>query len=301
MRRWIFFPLIVLVLLTGTDARATPIPSQVKEIVTFIFVRTPNGKLKPNGTGFFVGVKDDQNPEKMYGYLVTAKHVIQDKENGYYLSIFIRLNKLSGGAEFIEIPLKGKNAPSIFIHDDKDVDIAVLPVLPNKEIYEFKVLQEEMLTTLEIFRQMNIREGDEVFFTGLFPQFFGTNRNYPIVRFGRVAMITEEKVPWENKLLDLYLIESQSFGGNSGSPVFFYLGATRKPGVLVLGPPKLLLAGVMKGSFLGTLKLKKMQVSERRNIWVPMENAGIAAVVPAYKLYEILFSDELRELRSRNQ
>ncbi len=71
----------------------------------------------------------------------------------------------------------------------------------------------------EDFKKLNIREGTEVFFTGLFVPYSGYERMYPIVRFGRVSLVTEEKIKWKDQLMDLYLIESGSFGGNSGSPV----------------------------------------------------------------------------------
>jgi hypothetical protein len=46
-------------------------------------------------------------------------------------------------------------------------------------------------------------------------------------------MISSEKIPWQDRPTepvqeaDLYLLETQSYGGNSGSPVFFYLGIDR--------------------------------------------------------------------------
>lgn len=277
---------------------ATTIPSEVKEIVTFIFVQDSRGELVPNGTGFFVGVKSKDDHELMHAYLVTVKHVLQDKSGSYYPSVFIRLNKKAGGAGMIELALRGQNAVPIHMHEDPTVDLAVLPVLPSTDVYEFKVLPDDMLTTKESFKEADIREGDEVFFTGLFTSFFGAQRNYPVARFGRVALVTEEKIPWKNVMLDLYLIECQSFGGNSGSPVFFYLGVTREPGSVIIGGTKLLLAGVMKGSFLDA---KEVMIAETSPIALSLENVGIAAVVPSYKLHETLFSDTLREARSVRQ
>ncbi len=277
---------------------ATRIPSEVKKIVTFIFVRDSRGEFVPNGTGFFVGVKSKDVPELMHAYLVTVKHVLQDKSGSYYPSVFIRLNKKAGGAGMIELVLRGQNAVAIHMHEDSTVDLAVLPILPSTDVYEFKALPDDMLTTKESFKEADIREGDEVFFTGLFTSFFGAQRNYPVARFGRVALVTEEKIPWKNVMLDLYLIECQSFGGNSGSPVFFYLGVTREPGSVILGGTKLLLAGVMKGSFLDA---KEVMIAETSPIALSLENVGIAAVVPSYRLHEILFSDALREARGVRQ
>jgi len=227
----IIFPIIIISLLfISTDnISATTIPQEVKDVVTFIFIKNDSGQVIPNGTGFFVGIKDENDPN----------------------------------------------------------------------IFDCKWIPVDMITTKEIFKESRIREGDDVFFIGLFP-YYGNQRNYPITRFGRVALITDEKIPWKDKkeevpkMLDLYLVESQSFGGNSGSPVFFYLNATREPGSIVIGAPTLLLAGVMKGCYLDA---KEIQVAETSKIPISLENVGIAAVVPAYRLYELLFSDELKKIR----
>ena len=280
---------------------ATTIPPEIKETVTFIFIEDKAGKKVPNGTGFFIGVKNEKDSQISHAYLVTAKHVIMNKKTGkYFDSIYIRLNKRSGDLEGIKIPLSGEGSIDVYVHPDVSVDIAVIPILPDPKIYEIKLIPEDMIITKEKFKELNIREGDEVFFLGLFTHFYGIKRNYPISRFGRVSIITDEKIPWQEekgkppKMLDLYLIESQSFGGNSGSPVFFYLGIDRKPGSVVIGGTRLLLAGVMKGSF---LEGRGVEIIETNKIPIFLQNVGIAAVIPAFKLHEILYSKKLKEKR----
>lgn len=272
---------------------ATQIPPEIKKVVTFIFIKRADEALIPNGTGFFVGVRKQDNSDNWYVYLVTAKHVLTSKDGGYFPSIYIRLNTHAGDAEVIEFPLDSHKI-NIFTHHQNDVDIAVIPCLPSQERYDFKFIPQEMLVTREKFREANIREGDEVFFTGLFVSHIGQKRNYPIVRFGRVALLSEEPIDWQGKLLDLYLVESQSFGGNSGSPVFFYLGVDRTPGSIVLGQTKVLMAGIMMGSFLNPSEIRTMNTSATA---ISVENAGIAAVVPAYLLHDILFSEKLKSTR----
>ena len=115
-----------------------------------------------------------------------------------------------------------------------------------------------------------------------------------IVRFGQVALITEEKIDWKGEKTDLYLIEAGSFGGNSGSPVFFYLGSEREPGSIIVGPPVLKIAGVMQGTFLDAQEIK---VAQTKATPFSLSNMGIAAVVPCYKLYEILHSEEIKKIR----
>jgi len=126
------------------------------------------------------------------------------------------------------------------------------------------------------------------------PYRVGTRRNYPVVRFGRVALIPDERINIAGSDAHLYLIESGSYGGNSGSPVYFYLGSDREVGSVTVGPPILKLAGVMSGSF---VDLQPISVIETATIPIARSNMGIAAVTPAYKLHQILFGSELKKHR----
>jgi len=287
------FILALCFLIDGRNLEATIIPPDIKNTVCFIFIANAKGEKVPNGTGFLVGVKAEKEPERTFGYLVTAKHVLKDENGNLYSSVFIRLNKKDNTAELIELKLAGQK---ICTHSDDTVDIAVIPAWPDEARYDFKVIPSELLMTKEIFDKEKITEGDEVFFVGLFTNYFGEQKNVPVTRFGRVAMITDEKINWDGKMTDLYLLETQSFGGNSGAPVFFYLNQTRQPGLLILGASKIFLAGVMQGTFLDAEKVRFVQT---QNVPISVQNAGIAAVVPAYKLREILFGDELTEMRRK--
>ncbi len=209
---------------------------------------------------------------------------------------------MQGGAEFARLDLEVSGQSRVYTHPiDKTVDIAVVPALPDQKEFNFKCLPDAFLTTKESFSKLNISEGSDVFFTGLFTPHYGQHANYPIARFGRVAMFPNERIYWKEankdpEMLELYLIETQSFGGNSGSPVFFYLCSDRLRGSLVLGPPELKLAGVMKGSFVAGSPVVEVAAKNA----VALQNMGIAAVVPSYLLHEILFSEELRRQRAAN-
>ncbi len=276
---------------------ATPIPSQFKSVVAFIFIENGKGKLVPNGTAFFVGVKNASDPNIFSVYLVTAKHVLYKPNTTKFLDkVFVRLNKKDGGSEIGAIPIKTEGEKrTVFTHNDPNVDIAVIPFLPDQAKYDFKFLTDDMITTKEVYKDLKIREGSEIFFTGLFSHHPGVERNYPIVRFGRVALVTDEKIEWEpGKQMDLYLVEVGSYGGNSGSPVFFSLGSDREPGSIIIGPPIYKLAGVMKGTF---LEAREIKVVETKKVAYAPSSMGIAAVVPGYKLHELLFSEEVKKSR----
>lgn len=272
--------------------------TEIKQCVTFIFVKNANGDYIANGTGFFVGAKVSSDPDRYTVYLATAKHVLQDNTGNFFPDIALRLNKKDGTSDLIVIALNDKDGARVHVHPEEDVDIAIFGCLPNQEIYEFKFLQDNLISTKQIIQDNEISEGDDVFFSGLFASHLGQKKNQPIIRFGKVALIPEDKVEWKEgkdnpaKMLDLYLLECQSFGGNSGSPVFFQLNPFRK--LTEIRPSQIFLAGVMKGSFLNG---SEIQLIETENKAVSLQNIGIAAVSPAYKLHEILFSEELKKER----
>jgi hypothetical protein len=271
------------------------IPSDIKKVVGFIYEKVNDTTYNPLGTGFFVSVeKKDSLSVTSAVYFVTAKHVIKSNDS-FRDNIYLRLNKKDSLSKYIPAKLFYKETnKNVFFHSEKDVDIAVISIIPNPKRFDFLTFPSNLLTNEVKIKELNISEGTDIFFTGLFVQFTGEKRIYPIMRFGRVALITEEKIPWKDEFLNLYLFESTSYGGNSGSPVFFYLGAERGGGGLTVGPPQLLLAGVMKGHF---NEGNPIEVVETKKVPFSVDNNGIAAVVPSYYLEEILFSNELKRLR----
>lgn len=285
--------LIIILIFSINLSIGQGIPPEIKKVVGFIYVKNDKDEIKPNGTGFFVGVSDSTS-QKIAVYFITAKHVLK-KRNSFLDNIYLRLNLRDSLSQIGNIPLtiNGVNK-NVFTHSDETVDIVVIPVNVDPSIFDHLWLPKEILSNRKTFKDLNIREGSDVFFTGMFTPFLGDKRIYPIVRFGRVALVTDEKIPWGNEMTNLYLIESSSYGGNSGSPVFFYLGADRGNGSIIVGSPGLKLAGIMKGYFgenspIKIIDTQKTPVSDR--------NLGIAAVVPSYFLEEILFGSELTRLR----
>lgn len=264
---------------------------EVKKSVSFIFIPDGKDKLKPNGTGFFIGVKKEENKNIFNVYFVTAKHVLQDNQGNYLTDIVLRLNKKDDTSQLIKISLKDVK---IFEHEDKGVDIALFNCLPDQNTFDFKFIPDNLIANNDVVTKNEIAEGEEVFFAGLFTSHIGQKRNQPIIRFGKVALMSDEKIEWKEqnkpaKFKDLYLLECQSFDGNSGSPVFFQLNPLRKPGQLSLGGPQIFLAGVMSGSFLHG---NQIQITDTVANLISLQNIGIAAVTPAHKLFEILFSNE---------
>ena len=257
---------------------------------------------KPLGTAFFVTVKDPESGVHS-NYLVTAKHMLQVKRNSKLIllsKIFLRMNVKEAGTEIGSLSLVWEGPEkTVFTHEEATTDLAVIPCGPDADKHDCKRLPIEYLTTRKQFQKLGIREGSEVFFLGLFRQYFGKQKNYPICRFGRVALMTKEKIPWDGQEMELFLAECASYGGNSGSPVFVYLGIEREFGVANIGPPALKLVGIMKGTYqepwpTAEIKLKEQETA---SIEASFRNVGISSVIPSYKLHEILFIEELKKQR----
>jgi len=314
MRLSIWVRFLIAASLVVQAAISATIPPEVKKAVTFIYPSDAHGDIvrdaktgvpTPYGTGFFVFFANEIPPRAGgYGYLVTAKHVLRAPAGESFSRVYLRLNKLKGDAEYVPLDLVQGGRSIVFEHSDPTVDIAVVPAFPSTSVYDFKMIPTEMLA-LKSESDLNISEGTEVFFTGLFTSYVGEHRNNPIVRFGKVAMLPEDRIAWQEngqplQLVELYLLETQSYGGNSGSPVFFSFGADRNPGSIIVGPPVLKLAGIMKGSFNENRAIGFVQPAAVPPIPVSSQNIGIAAVTPAHLLHEILFSDGLKRLRSEN-
>lgn len=300
-QKWVSAAVLLASLFTTiTLSLAQRIPEDVKSSVAFVLAPQPNGSLGPIGTGFFIEIK---NPKTNLSalYFVTNKHVLSRTKGSsdFRPTLDIRLNAKDGNITrtfSTNLIAQGMDR-NVYIHsDDPSVDLVVIPVAPDRGKYEFTALSVDLITTKDQYRSLEIAEGSEVFFTGLFHQFTGERRNYPIVRFGRVALVTDERIPVsKDQAADLYLIESGVYGGNSGSPVFFFLSSDGTPGRLRVNQPRVLkLAGIIQGNFGDVEPIVGVETA-----LVPMAraNVGIAFVVPAYKLHEILFGSELRAVR----
>jgi hypothetical protein len=268
---------------------------QLKKCVTFIF--TPNDeRLVPRGTGFFVGLPlekrellGDRVPGEsaaVHVSLVTAKHVLKDKNGELLDHVLVRLNTKDGGSEIVPVVL---SKDLVFTHEEEQVDLAVIPLNMNPTRFDAIAIQDGLISTKETIEKFEIGEGDDILFLGLFTHHYGKARNQPIVRFGKVALMPEEKVEVDNRLEDLYLMECQSIAANSGAPVFFEISLMRRPQFL---PQRLFLAGVMKGHFHPDI------FAQDSNLLGERPYIGISAVTPAYKLHEILHAERMRAFRT---
>jgi hypothetical protein len=262
--------------------------SDIKSAVSFVYVKDSLGNPVPNGTCFFVGIRSKKDTSQYYPYLVTAKHVIQKKDGSFYKEIFVRMNTKDSTSKFTYVEIE-PNLPykNVFTHDDPSVDIAVIPYAPPKKDYIFNYLDSTFLLEKQSFKSLNLQEGTDAFFTGLFTAYTGEKKIYPIVRFGRISLITDEKIDWVGMKREMLLVETSSYGGNSGSPIYFNI-------VDPSGIRRLILGGVLNGTYRDVAEIK---VVETGFTPVAIYNNGISGITPVYLLRDILYSKEQLRLR----
>lgn len=283
------------------------VPKDITKTVVFIYTNQDGAPAHAYGTGFLISVPVRDHPGRVWLYLVTAQHVLHtngnDLKSPWYQRLYLRINMRDGSSTMAHFDIRpdGDN-PTVLLDADTTVDVAVVPMnIPDDKQVDVLAFPESMLVRQADFQQYHIGVGCDMFFTGMFYPYQGQKRNDPIVRFGKLAMIPEEKISFANTLMDAYLVETFSFGGNSGSPVFFYPSADNTPGVLMVGPSPIKIAGVMRGYFSGDFQPIQMAQAastvQGQAIPVSESNSGIAVIVPAEHIREILDAETNTHLR----
>lgn len=254
------------------------------------FVSRQVDPLQYRGTAFIVTVA--AGGSYSVAHLVTAKHVAIELRAGESVIAF---NGKDGAPRFAQIA----DAPWFFHPTEPDsVDVAIMPfAIPNTDDYDISPVPERLFTTDSRISEFRIGLGDEVVSVGLFTPFFGTTRLTPIVRTGNIAMMPRDRQLISNfGHVEAYLIDGQSIGGLSGSPVFCRntlamptMDQEKRVG-RISGYGALHLLGLVHGHY----DLPTSFADGERSA---PANTGISIVVPAKKILEVLHHPDLCKLR----
>jgi Trypsin-like peptidase domain len=248
------------------------------------------------GSGFILGVpfgEWDWETESGVAthYAVTNSHVIRGG------ATVVRLNNRQGGFEVV--PLE----PESWIHHPDGDDIAIAPIVPPENVRFATLPVAQLVAKDEI---VDFAPGTDVFMVGRFITHEGRQRNTPTVRFGNVAMLPYEPIMTERGIAqESFLVEVQSLPGYSGSPVFTY--RTWGPSAPEKGEEPTL-AGIyvrFLGIDWGHLQTEKPVVqpdgSPTSEKLAVRQTTGMAGVVPAWKLTELLEEDEVVQMRKEGE
>jgi len=201
-----------------------------KKSVVFFGKLSQEGTPSYYATGFFVSIKN-------IFHLVTAKHVIYDKQTGKIndkdVLIFFNLLNKNIGARHID-DIKSKLSVEWMFHDDPNVDIAIIPFGFDPKTHDIKVVPDNMFLTID-----NVYELYDVFFLSLQPGIVYQNKISPILRTGTVSIINDDNT---------FYIDASAFPGNSGSPLFLKPSPIRfdQKGISIGGDP-------LGGRFIGII------------------------------------------------
>ncbi len=282
---------------TAPASTPEPVERQIRKTVTFITMHCLRGiiPMRAQGTGFFVGMPDSRLPGagSAFVYLVTNRHVAMcwdDQSNPMPVqSVNIRMNLKDGSSkDFTSIG----NVPWILPNDDS-VDLALLPLAPDSNVYDYRMVPDSILVTEDVIKKESISEGVKLIFSGFFYQVPGLKQMEPILREGIVAMLPDEDLQTTTgKNGKVYLGEVHAFHGNSGSPAFVDIGGFR--GNVIKGGTDYRLLGVVSGGYgegeQNTLVLETPLASKPAN-------SGIAMIVPASALKALLDDPRVVALR----
>lgn len=295
------------------------------ESVFFICVDEDDGYRRPGGSGFKVGVPSE--PGMSFVYLVTARHVIEMPEQS---TLWVRFNRTDGGVFDLETQrdqwILSGTADVAAIR--MDVPTLIREKVNDRRIHidsfvdaDYRYRTADMVGGAIIDRDhmtdigpdgIAVQTGDDLFVVGLFTQHYGKSRNIPLARFASISAMPTEPVRMKRfggtyfEAL-AYLVECLSWGGISGSPVFWtapMLDVLEMPGGLVSVPAyKIGLLGLLSGHFgipqRATTIDSAGDVLDTEDAISTELNAGIAVVTPASEIKELLMSSEFAEERDR--
>jgi hypothetical protein len=248
------------------------------------------------GTGFFVQILDDRLPGQFL-YLVTNRHVFQpgvERRNPCTVLFHRVFQNHKGATKGAAVSLQNVFLPADrtwLVPDDRSVDLAAAPYAPDPDQWEYTTVSQSLFVTPDEITNEEVVEGDPVMFAGLFIQYSGINKLEPILRSGAVAMLPVDKIETTLRVPgNVFLVETHSFGGNSGSPVFVDT-AKFKTGFLYNYKLLGILAGMVNET--SDFKLQPSTVYEG----TLAANSGISIIVPAEELRKLLYSSAAQKLR----
>ncbi len=272
------------------------------------------------GSGFIVTHPLGERSDWLAAYVVTNNHVVKDPRRPWSTTPVIRLNRKDGMTECI--PTREDQWKC---HDHGD-DVAVFSLETEWDALSVASVDVAQFVTPELILAEDIGIGDDTVMVGRFINHEGKQKNAPSVRFGNIAMMHGERIESEQLGIaqESFLVETRSLPGYSGSAVLIYSPcATNDMSERRFGRkialPRL---GINDPDFDFTIRQftaakgpyllgidwchihRQAMVLNRdgREIqekWYVEENAGMAGVVPAWKIAEVLQYDEFVEARQQ--
>lgn len=251
------------------------LPDYMLDAVVFVYPskEAADAGEESGATGFLVGMPSKARPTKGHIYVATNEHVIRHGRS------VIRLNKYDRTTATFDL------SDAWVPHPDGD-DLAIAPLEDVTDAsLSSRVIHADILLTEVEYRRENIGIGDDVYMVGRFLGHEHRDVNEPVVQQGKIAArITTLTNPETNHQQVSILAEIRSMSGYSGS-------------LVVLDPP-----GRVLGINYCHLPVKSFvkiieDGEERETDYYVTTPSGMAAIVPAWKISDILEMDQLKRQR----
>jgi hypothetical protein len=272
------------------------IPGRFVDAVCAIGEADEQNKLQARATGFIYNYHQPDG-EAYWVYLVTNRHVFEGRPN---LAVRLHEPKDKSAPVFL-IPLLEKRRPCWTGHPDPSVDLGVLQLRAGAlraqglEGVGFHSNRDVMFS--EEAADRGVFEGDGVFALGFPMGLAGVSRNAVMVRGGVISLIQ----PWLNRQYETFLVDAQTYPGNSGGPVVTRPDCSACEGSTYHGRAALI------GVVCASLAYRDLALSAQtmKPVFHHEENSGLTIVVGTDAIQQVILLDQekrrKRELRAQDR
>ena len=162
-----------------------------------------------------------------WNILVTANHVLAGIVTDDATLNLRETNEFGVYTNFpCKIQIRDKGRPLWVRHPEADV-AAMIVRLPSEFVSNHHWISSGLLCGDEIFKNEDIRPGDELMCLGYPLGLESGSAGFPILRSGRIASFPI----WPSSKVKTFLLDMTTYGGNSGGPVFFDFRKRQIPGL----------------------------------------------------------------------
>jgi len=276
------------------------IPPDIEDCSIYLYPTKSDAKSgeSAGGSGFLLGVATEYKPRQLgwHLYVVTNSHVIREGA-----CRVIRLNTRDG---FDVLSTEDGS----WVHHPFGDDLAACRISPL-DVHRFSFVEyERLLSRDQVYNNRVVVPGMDVFLVGRCFSRDGKQRNTPTVRMGNVAQLPDEPIPHLRGIdQEGFLVEMRSIGGSSGSPAFVFVKyaemksvspSVQPSGLQITWKDDWMLLGVNWGHIRKREKVfQNIDGATRETDFFIEGNIGMACVVPAWKLTELIDSEPLQTQR----
>ncbi len=254
-----------------------------RDCVVYLYASTEDAGTGTHygGSGFLAYLHTTPNLDA-HLYAITNRHVI---EAGYPIIRGIKFSRVS-----VVLPQSVKDW---IFHPDGD-DLAICPIGRWRES-NFVGIPVDRFITQTTMKDHELRFGADVYMAGRFIGLDGKQRNDPCVRFGNISMMPQFIERPGLTAQESFVIEMRSKAGFSGAPVFVYFDKPTSDEEEALT----FLLGVDWADIPLYEDIVRLDAGGKE---YPKQlkakvNSGMTAVIPAWRISQLLNDPELVDQR----